>query len=153
MVWLVSLAGLATPFPVMAQSALVVTVNGAVVREYSMAELLSLPQRTVKTRTIWADGIQEFEGPSLSSILYDAGVASGQTLEFKSLDDFSIRLPTYTVSRIYPIVAIKHNGMEMNVRDNGPFRIIYPYDDDPSLKNEIIYARSVVMLSEINVLE
>ncbi|MDC0435550.1 oxidoreductase, partial [bacterium] len=60
---------------------------------------------------------------------------------------------TFTVSRVYPIIAIKRNGKTMNVRDNGPYRVIYPYDDDPSLKNEIIYARSVVMLSEINVLE
>ena len=150
---LVSVVVLVTPFTVHAQSGLVVTVDDVVVQEYSIAELMSLPQRVIKTRTIWADGIQEFEGPSLSSILYDAGVTTGQTLEFKSLDDFSIRIPTFTVSRIYPIVAIKHNGKVMHVRDNGPYRIIYPYDDDPSLKTEIIYARSVVMLSEINVLE
>ena len=150
---LVSVVVLGNPFTVHAQSDLVVTVDGVVVQEYSVAELMSLPQRIIKTRTIWADGIQEFEGPSLSSILYDAGVTTGQTLEFKSLDDFSIRIPTFTVSRIYPIVAIKHNGKQMHVRDSGPYRIIYPYDDDPSLKTEIVYARSVVMLSEINVLE
>ena len=141
------------PFSAFAESALIVTADGKVVREYSWAELKSLPQTIIRTETIWADGIQEFEGPSVSSILYDAGIADAQKLEFKSLDDFSIDLPSYTVSRIYPIVAIKHNGMEMNIRDNGPYRIIYPYDDDPSLKTEIIYARSVVMLSEINVLE
>ena len=150
--WLLSEAGIASQ-PILAPSALCVSVNGAVVREYSIADLMSLPQRTIKTRTIWSDGIQEFEGPSLSSILYDAGVANRKTLEFKSLDDFSIQIPTFSVSRVYPIVAIKHNGKAMNVRDNGPFRVIYPYDNDPSLKTEIIFAQSVMMLREINILE
>ena len=142
---------LLTPLSVYAESALVVTANGAVIREYTLEQLKSLPQTIIKTKTIWADGIQEFEGPSVSSILYDAGISDAQILEFKSLDDFSIDIPTFSVSRVYPIVAIKHNGMEMHIRNNGPFRIIYPYDDDPALKTEIIYARSVVMLSEINV--
>ena len=150
--WLIPVAGIASQ-PILAPSALFVTVNGAVVREYSMAELMALPQRTIKTRTIWSDGIQEFEGPSLSSILYNAGVASRQTMELTSLDDFSIKIPTFTVSRVYPIVAIKHNGKAMNVRDNGPYRVIYPYDNDLSLKTEIIFAQSVMMLREINILE
>jgi len=41
----------------------------------------------------------------------------------------------------------------MGVRDKGPYRIIYPYDLDNSLNTETVYAKSVAMLVEINVLE
>jgi len=139
--------------PASAGDSLVIAMDGELVCEYTYEDLMSFPQTTIRTNTIWSDGVQEFEGPSLSAILYDAGLSDGQTLELKSLDHFSIQIQGYTVSRLYPIVAISHNGKRMNVRDNGPYRIIYPYDLDKSLRTETVFAQSVRMLVEINVLE
>ncbi len=142
-----------TPSTALANHTLIVSSDGVILREYTLSDLKALPQSTVQTTTIWADGLQSFQGPSLSSILYDAGATNGQTLELSSLDDFSVKLSSFAVSRVFPIVAILHNGEPMSIRNHGPYRIIYPYDDDASLKNEIVYARSVKMLAKINVLE
>ena len=140
-------------FPIFADTTLVLSVDGEILQEYTYENLQALPQKNIKTHTIWSDGVQHFEGPTLSAILYDAGLSDGRTIELKSLDDFSIQIQGFTVSRVYPIVAIKHNGKKMGVRDKGPYRIIYPYDLDNSLNTETVYAKSVAMLVEINVLE
>ncbi|RYH00603.1 oxidoreductase, partial [Salipiger sp. IMCC34102] len=39
----------------------------------------------------------------------------------------------------------------MQVRDKGPLWIVYPYDDTPEYRSEVIYSRSIWQLDRIEV--
>jgi DMSO/TMAO reductase YedYZ molybdopterin-dependent catalytic subunit len=114
-----------------------ININGNVSnpRSITEAELLKLPQKTVKIRE--ADGKESiFEGPELSEALKTAGVIFGEELKqdklrlyllVQSSDKLSavFSLPeldsTYTDDLV--IIALKYNSAPLPGGD-GPFRII-----------------------------
>ena len=87
--------------------------------------LNALPQHRLETYTDWTEGLQVFEGPLLVDVLERVG-AYGTTLRAIALNDYQVDIPSAD-SGNYPVVlALRHNGTPMSVRDKGPIWIIYP---------------------------
>jgi hypothetical protein len=51
------------------------------------------------------------------------------------------------------ILAYRMNGAELSVRDKGPLWIMFPFDDKPELKSELIYSQSVWQLRKMTFLD
>ena len=49
------------------------------------------------------------------------------------------------------ILATRHDGALMPVRDKGPIWVLYPMDKEPALRTETIYTRSVWQVKSIDV--
>jgi hypothetical protein len=49
------------------------------------------------------------------------------------------------------ILALKINGEYMRVRDKGPLFIVYPYDSEPELNNQVFYSRSAWQVSKMSI--
>jgi len=47
-------------FPIFADTTLVLSVDGEILQEYTYENLQALPQKNIKTHTIWSDGVQHF---------------------------------------------------------------------------------------------
>jgi len=122
------------------------------VTTFEEADLLALPQISFKTSTIWTDGIREFSGPSLMSVLEQAGVGSGE-ITLTAINDYSVIIRRDAINDEAPIVALRKNGAPFGVRDKGPLWIVYPYDSTPEFQSEAIYAYSVWQLNRIKVAE
>jgi len=96
-----------------------------------LAGLQRLPQRTVKTYTDWTDGPQTFEGVALKDVLEYVG-AEGSEIRAVALNDYAVAFPA-SDAREYPVIlAFKHNGKLMRIRDKGPIWIIYPSEKPSS---------------------
>lgn len=120
------------------------------VTTFEEADLLALPQVAFETSTIWTDGKRQFSGPLLVSVLEAAGVGDGE-ITLIAINDYSVIIPRDVIDEEAPIVALRKNGAPFGVRDKGPLWVVYPYDSDPELQSEAIYAYSVWQLNRISV--
>jgi hypothetical protein len=101
---------------------------------FDRAALEAMSIETVETTTAWTDGPQVFEGPLARDVLAAAGV-EGETVRAVALNDYAVDIPRSDFQRYDVIIALRHNGKAMSVRDKGPLWIVYPRDDHPELQS------------------
>ena len=120
-------------------------------RSFSDQDLLDLPQVSCETSTLWTEGVLEFSGPSLKSVLEASGAGQGNIV-MTAVNDYSVEMPQDIVSDELPIIANRINGEPFSVRDKGPLWVVFPYDSDTELQQELIYSYSIWQLNRIEVL-
>ena len=135
----------------------ILTVTGAISEKnageaatFDMAMLKALPGRVTETETPWTKGRVRFEGPLGSALLQAIG-ATGTTLRIVALNDYAVDVPAEDFRKWPVILAVSRDGKPMSVREKGPIFVIYPFDLDPSLYNEKIFARSAWQVKSIEV--
>jgi hypothetical protein len=140
------------------QGEVLLTVRGAITATnagdaalFDRAMLEALPAETFATSTIWTEGVRRFTGIPLATLLEAVG-AEGRTLRAVALNDYAVEIPVSDAVAGGPVVAYAMDGAAMSVRDKGPLWIVYPYDADAVWRTEVIYARSIWQLSEVEVL-
>lgn len=114
----------------------------------AMLEQLGLTE--VNTTTPWHSGTMRFEGVLLRAVLGLVG-ARGTSLLATAHNEYSATLPASDAAGYNVILAMKLNGETMTLRDKGPLFIIYPFDSDKTLQNDMTYIRSVWQLRHIDV--
>ena len=135
--------------PAIAQDAPAVTItssSGSITFDRTALEEMGLV--SVKTETPWNEGLVDFEGVPMSTLLERAN-AVGETATVIALNDYSVDIPTSDFTEFGTILAVKRNGAYMPVDDQGPFFIIYPFDSNPVLQGQPYYGRAVWQVKEI----
>jgi hypothetical protein len=145
------IAAFAFAMPTFAQDVPAVTISsasGSVTLDRNELEAMGLV--SVKTTTPWNEGVVDFEGVPLKSLLEKAN-ATGETATVIALNDYSVDVPTADFAEFGTILAVKRNGEYMPVDDQGPFFVIYPFDSNPVLQGQPYYGRAVWQVKEITV--
>lgn len=124
--------------------------NGEGTAAFDLAMLDALPQRDTVTKTPWYDGEESFSGPIVQALL-DAVGAHGTTVTVRALNDYSAEIPIEDFKANPVILASRLNGETLSVRDKGPLFVIYPFDLDPDLYNEVYFGRSVWQVTSLTV--
>lgn len=119
------------------------------VMQLTLSEFEAIDASTVETRTPWHKGKTRFSGVSGKALLKYLGTISLE-VDAIALNDYKVTLPVSDLSASGLIFATRKNGEPMSIREKGPVFIIYPFDADPSLDNEVIYARSIWQLKALN---
>lgn len=147
-----SAAGLPAPTGevILTLSGAVSATNAGGAVDFDLPMLDALPQRSTVTATPWHEGRPTFSGPLLSAVL-DAAGAEGGTLRLVALNDYAAEMPRSDALDIPVILATRIDGQEISVRDKGPIFVIYPFDEQPELFNEIYFNRSVWQVATIEV--
>lgn len=117
---------------------------------FDLAMLDALPQRETVTATPWHEGTPRFSGPTIAGLL-DAVGAEGVNLRIVALNDYAADLPVEDARTIPVILATRIDGEVLSVRDKGPLFVIYPFDEQPELFNEVYFGRSVWQVKTIEV--
>lgn len=118
---------------------------------FDLAMLEALDQHVTDVETPWHDGPQQFTGPRIIDLLNAVG-AAGSELRFVAINDYAANMPWDDIEAFDVILATRQNGETMSVRDKGPLFVIYPFNQNPELRNEVYYGRSVWQVKEIQVL-
>ena len=141
------------------QGPVLLTVTGAVPvtnapegAQFDLHMLESIGTTTFTTATIWTEGAQRFTGVSLHDLVQALQVTEG-SLRAVAINEYSAEIPLEDAVPEGPIIAWARNGSLMSVRDKGPLWIVYPFDDYPEYRSEIIFARSIWQLDHIEVLD
>ncbi len=128
---------------------LTVTIGGET-KTYDRQALESLGLETIKTATIWTEGVQEFQGVPLYLLTDAIGTETG-TLLATAINDYTVEIPLSDATEGGPILAMRMNGEIMSLRDKGPLWVIYPYDQNAAYRSEVTYSRSIWQLDRIEV--
>ncbi|TNC48040.1 oxidoreductase [Rubellimicrobium rubrum] len=118
---------------------------------FDLGMLDSLPQREIVTATPWHEGTPRFSGPTIDSVL-EAAQARGAMLIIRALNDYASDMPVEDARTIPVILATRIDGKVISVRDKGPIFVIYPFDQQPELFNEVYFTRSVWQVTAIEVM-
>lgn len=134
------------------------TVKGRIARTNAPGEarldremLAALPQGRFTGETPWTKDSVTFTGP-LGSAMLDLVGAGGTTMKVVALNDYASDVPVADFRQHAVILATHRDGNPMAVRDRGPLWIIYPMDRDASLRNAVVYARSVWQIRDIELI-
>lgn len=139
------------------KAAVILTVSGKIANSnsaagvaFDAAMLDALPAKTTIADTPWYPAKTRFEGP-LGSALLDLVGATGTMLRVTALNDYVVEIPVADFRKWPVILATKIDGKPISVREKGPIFVIYPFDQEPSLYNELYFGRSAWQLKSIEV--
>ena len=118
--------------------------------KFDLAMLDALPQGRFEGETPWTKGKTVFTGP-LGAAVLDAVGASGSMMRVAALNDYSADVPVADFREHAVILATRHDGALMSVREQGPIWVIYPMDREPQLRIESTYTRSVWQVASIDI--
>lgn len=137
------------------QGEIILTVTGMITETnapqaavFDRSMLDALAGRKAEVETPWTSGKVTFEGP-LGASLLDAVGATGKTLRVTAINNYAASIPVEDFRKYAVILATKKDGKAISVREKGPIFIIYPFDKDPSLYNEVYFNRSVWQVKSI----
>jgi hypothetical protein len=120
--------------------------NGTV--QFDRDALEALGTTSIETNTPWYKGPVKFEGVPLDKLMQVVG-ATGDRVVAVALNDYSSEIPVEDFAKYKAILALKRDGEYMPVRDKGPLFIVYPYDQNPELRSQKFYSRSVWQVSRL----
>ncbi len=118
---------------------------------FSEAELLALPQVTIRTRTEFTDGVVEFVGPLARDVIAFVEPGAAANVHLVAANDYAIDIPIGDFTKYDVILALSTNGKRLTIRDKGPIWLMYPLDDhtelqDPMFNNRLIWQLTVIEL-------
>ena len=92
-----------------------------------------------------------FTGCRMKDIVDYLGLTGG-TIKALALNDYAVEIPVSDAVSDGPILAYAMDGATMSVRDKGPLWIVYPFDDKPEYRSEVIYTRAIWQLERFEVI-
>jgi hypothetical protein len=66
-------------------------------------------------------------------------------------DRYEIKIPYEDLESFEPILALRIDGKDLNIRSRGPVLLMYPFDSFPKIDTDVYYGRSVWQLIHIDV--
>ena len=148
----------ADPMPLpLPEGPVILTVTGAIAQangpdgaQFDLAMLEALGPVEIETTTIWTDGPQTFRGVPLARLVEVLG-AEGEVIAATALNEYTVEIPLEDAVAGGPILAFARNGAPLSVRDKGPLWVIYPYDSHRDFQSEVIYARSIWQVKQMEI--
>lgn len=117
---------------------------------FDVASLEKLGMVSFQTASPWYNGRTTFTGIPLKKLMDYVG-AKGSIVKVSALNDYTTIIPLSDFQKYNVILALKINGEYMRVRDKGPLFIVYPYDSEPELNNQVFYSRSAWQVSKMSI--
>lgn len=127
-----------------------VSPNDPDVTRFDLEMLEQIGLKEIVTETPWTIGQVTFEGVFLRDLLAAVG-AEGNLIVATALNDYSVRIPASDYMSYDVLLAVRRDGEILTVRDKGPIWLIYPWSDNPTLKKQLFYSRSIWQLKAITV--
>lgn len=118
-------------------------------KDYSRQDLRGLPTVTVRTHTPWNDADADYLGVPVDIMAAQFESGSGSSLALRASNEYWIFSTVGEYVDAGAIIAFEMNGSPIKVSDKGPFVIVFPWKQKPSLENERFHALAVWYLEEI----
>jgi hypothetical protein len=104
----------------------------ALVLDMATLEKLGLVEYSVNDP--WLNAKNTYTGVLMSDFLKYIGVPSSATqVHMTALDDYQVDISIADIQKWPILLATRVNGEYMNIENNGPTRIIFPYDSFPDI--------------------
>jgi hypothetical protein len=114
------------------------------------ALVAALPAAEVKTRNPWENGRVAYQGVLLRDLLKYVK-ARGKVLEISALNDFTTEISVADAEKFNILLAYRREGVDLTLRDKGPFFVVFPFSDVSKLETEERFAQSIWQVNHISV--
>lgn len=142
-------AGSFSPSTAKAETLLTVETSDNKSITFTREDLSALPRVSFKTSTIWTEGVKEFSGVPLKTILSNAGITTG-AVRAVAVNDYIVEIPVDSLEDEYPILADQIDGKSFSRREKGPLWVVFPYDKSASYRTEENFGRSIWQLVKLS---
>jgi hypothetical protein len=127
-----------------------VSSNAPKITRFDLEMLERIGLKEIVTETPWTIGPVTFKGILLRDLM--ATVATKETsIIATAMNDYSVRIPVKDYTSYDVLLATRRDGEILTVRDKGPIWLIYPWSNNPNLKKQLFYSRSIWQLKAISV--
>lgn len=148
----------AAPAPLpLPEGPVVLTVTGRISRTnaegralFDRDMLAALGTRRLTTTTPWTIDLQQFDVVSLEDLLQAVG-ASGNLVFASAINDYNSEIPVSDATADGAMIAFRHNGRDMHLREKGPLWLIYPYDTNSAYLSDVYMTRSIWQLEQLEI--
>ncbi|MET2900706.1 oxidoreductase [Vibrio rotiferianus] len=113
----------------------------------------TLPITSYVTELPWLESPAVFEGVTLSTLLRQAFGEVPKRVELRALNDYHANLNREDILRYEPIVAYKKDNKYIQIRDKGPFWLIYPISRFPEIDVSHYHSQMVWQLNSVKIEE
>ena len=133
----------------------IITISGMTARtaggelNLTLSEFEAIGMEELYTATPWHKEKTRFSGVSGRKLSQYLEV-EGNEVKAKALNEYEIVMPVSDLRIEGLILATRMDGKPLSVREKGPIFIIYPFDQKPELKNEVIFGRSIWQLRALH---
>lgn len=111
------------------------------------AELLAMPQVTVRTGSEFTDGVVEYVGPLARDVVELVGRHGAETAHLVAANDYSVDIPMEEFFEYDVILAMSADGERLSLRTKGPIWVMYPLDDHAELQDPLYNVRLIWQLT------
>ncbi|NQV99304.1 MAG: oxidoreductase [Rhodospirillales bacterium] len=115
----------------------------------TLSEFEAIGMQELETSTPWHKEKTRFSGVSGSKLSAYLKV-TGKNVKARALNDYEIVMPASDLLIEGFIFATRIDGKPMSVREKGPIFVLYPFDQNPELTNEVIFGRSIWQLRALH---
>jgi hypothetical protein len=106
--------------------------------------------KTLRTSTNWTDGVKVFEGVLMRDLMASVG-AQGSIITALALNDYTVEIPMTDMARYDMLLAFRMDGKDLVTRDKGPLWVVYPRDQESTLRNAQHDSRWIWQLTALTV--
>lgn len=125
----------------------VIGANGTIT--VSVAELESIGLLRVTTNSPWEKGQLVFEGILFRDFLKKVGLDDAEAVLVRAKDNYTQTIPREDWTDGPLLLATRQDGKPLNLRTQGPVRLVYPLLDHPEYDTEIHKDRWVWTITSV----
>ena len=117
--------------------------------ELSPEFLSKYPTYAVRMDTPWFAKNSLFEGYHFKDILKSLNISEDRTLSVVAYNDYSVDIPVKDVYQYDMILANRHNGVKMTLKNKGPFILMYLFNERKELATAAYYSKCPWQIKKI----
>ncbi|MCZ4281774.1 oxidoreductase [Kiloniella laminariae] len=116
---------------------------------FDLEMLSDIGESVIDTSLRSREGVYSFSGVEVGALLKRLG-AEGRSLKLLALDNYTVEIEPEDYLKYHPVIASRINGEEIEIRDKGPLRLIFPWDSYPEeLAGDEYYNKAIWQLNEV----
>ncbi|WP_039981800.1 hypothetical protein [Vibrio sagamiensis] len=120
-----------------------------IVYTFTIDELQSLPRKELKTALPWLEGENVFSGFTLPDLLKENGLSMPTMVNIVALNGYRVAIPKSDIINYDPIIAFKMFNKYMEVRDKGPYWLVFPLSKFKEIDTVEYHAKMIWQIKEI----
>lgn len=122
--------------------------SGATV-ELNASFLKDYAPYALRMDTPWFASNSLFEGYHFRDILKSFNVSEDRTITVIAYNNYSVDIPVKDIYTYDMILANRHNGVKMTLRNKGPFILLYPFNVRKELATAAYYTKCPWQIKKI----
>lgn len=110
----------------------------------------TLPQKQIITTNHLTETPVTYRGPLFRDVLNLVG-ASGDSVLVTAWDEYMAEINLSDLNKYDVILATHENDQQLTIEGKGPLFVVFPFSDNPEIRNDLYYNKSVWQIKRIEV--